>query len=74
VNFQLDDRSQFGITDIWLVWTIKDNTQEHQRHQAQRHQLQPHRRLLTMPKVYKVAGRGGSPLIEVLQVSQANAD
>lgn len=28
VNFQLDDRSQSGITNIWLVWTIKNNSSE----------------------------------------------
>jgi hypothetical protein len=28
VHFQLDDRSQSGITDIWLVWTIKNNSSE----------------------------------------------
>jgi hypothetical protein len=28
VNFQLDDRSQAGITNIWLVWTIKNNSSE----------------------------------------------
>jgi hypothetical protein len=26
VNFQLDDRSQSGISNIWLVWTIKNNS------------------------------------------------
>lgn len=28
VSFQLDDRSQAGITNIWLVWTIKNNSSE----------------------------------------------
>lgn len=28
VDFQLDDRSQAGITNIWLVWTIKNNSSE----------------------------------------------
>jgi hypothetical protein len=28
VNFQLDDRSQAGIRNIWLVWTIKNNSSE----------------------------------------------
>ena len=28
VSFQLDDRSQAGITDIWLVWTIKNSSSE----------------------------------------------
>lgn len=27
-SFQLDDRSQAGITDIWLVWTIKNSSSE----------------------------------------------
>ncbi|MFB6902508.1 hypothetical protein [Streptomyces hydrogenans] len=26
VSFKLDDRSQAGITDIWLVWTIKNSS------------------------------------------------
>ncbi len=26
VSFRLDDRSQAGITDIWLVWTIKNSS------------------------------------------------
>jgi hypothetical protein len=28
VSFQLDDRSQGGFSDIWLVWTIKNNSSE----------------------------------------------
>lgn len=28
VRFQLDDRSTAGITDIWAVWTIKNNSSE----------------------------------------------
>ncbi|PZT75319.1 hypothetical protein DNK56_11975 [Streptomyces sp. AC1-42W] len=28
VDFQLDDRSSAGITNIWLVWTIKNNSSE----------------------------------------------
>jgi len=28
LDFQLDDRSQAGITDIWLVWTIKNSSSE----------------------------------------------
>ncbi|MFI9829460.1 hypothetical protein ACIHIX_17415 [Streptomyces sp. NPDC051913] len=28
VSFRLDDRSQAGITDIWLVWTIKNSSGE----------------------------------------------
>ncbi|WP_329339274.1 hypothetical protein OG866_29260 [Streptomyces sp. NBC_00663] len=28
VSFQLDDRSQAGITNIWLVWTIKNSSSE----------------------------------------------
>jgi hypothetical protein len=28
VSFQLDDRSQAGIADIWLVWTIKNSSSE----------------------------------------------
>ncbi|QUC61958.1 hypothetical protein IOD14_37200 [Streptomyces sp. A2-16] len=28
VSFQLDDRSQDGITDIWLVWTIKNSSSQ----------------------------------------------
>jgi hypothetical protein len=28
VNLQLDDRSQSGITNVWLVWTIKNNSSE----------------------------------------------
>lgn len=28
VDFQLDDRSQSGITNVWLVWTIKNNSSE----------------------------------------------
>ncbi|MGW9299804.1 hypothetical protein [Streptomyces cyaneofuscatus] len=26
VSFQLDDRSQAGISDVWVVWTIKNNS------------------------------------------------
>ncbi|MGR4852139.1 hypothetical protein [Streptomyces sp. LARHCF252] len=26
MNFQLDDRSQAGINNIWVVWTIKNNS------------------------------------------------
>jgi hypothetical protein len=28
VNFQLDDRSQAGLTNIWVVWTIKNNSSQ----------------------------------------------
>jgi hypothetical protein len=28
ISFQLDDRSQAGITNIWLVWTIKNSSSE----------------------------------------------
>ncbi|MEV6168549.1 hypothetical protein AB0L99_10050 [Streptomyces sp. NPDC051954] len=28
VSFQLDDRSQAGLTDIWVVWTIKNSSSE----------------------------------------------
>lgn len=28
VSFKLEDRSQAGITNIWLVWTIKNNSSE----------------------------------------------
>ncbi|MGW7301314.1 MULTISPECIES: hypothetical protein [unclassified Streptomyces] len=28
VSFQLDDRSQGGFTNIWVVWTIKNNSSE----------------------------------------------
>ncbi|MFE9773154.1 hypothetical protein ACFYOV_16040 [Streptomyces sp. NPDC005931] len=28
VDFRLDDRSQAGITDIWVVWTIKNSSSE----------------------------------------------
>ncbi len=28
ISFKLDDRSQAGITDIWLVWTIKNSSSE----------------------------------------------
>src|SRR5690348_7252350 len=28
VSFKFDDRSQAGITDIWLVWTIKNSSSE----------------------------------------------
>ncbi|MET7688726.1 hypothetical protein ABZT06_12215 [Streptomyces sp. NPDC005483] len=28
ISFQLDDRSQAGITDIWLVWMIKNSSGE----------------------------------------------
>ncbi|MEV7000604.1 hypothetical protein AB0N62_23365 [Streptomyces sp. NPDC093982] len=28
VRFQLDDRSTAGITDIWAVWAIKNNSSE----------------------------------------------
>jgi hypothetical protein len=28
VSFQLDDRSQAGFSDIWLVWTIKNSSSE----------------------------------------------
>jgi len=28
VRFQFDDRSQAGFTDIWVVWTIKNNSGE----------------------------------------------
>jgi len=27
-SFQIDDRSAAGITDIWLTWTIKNNSSE----------------------------------------------
>ncbi|MDI9834730.1 hypothetical protein [Streptomyces sp. KAU_LT] len=27
-SFQLDDRSSAGITDIWLTWTIKNNSSQ----------------------------------------------
>ncbi|MBQ1088212.1 hypothetical protein [Streptomyces sp. B93] len=27
-SFRLDDRSQAGITDIWVVWTIKNSSSE----------------------------------------------
>lgn len=28
ISFQLDDRSQAGISNIWLVWTIKNSSSE----------------------------------------------
>lgn len=28
VSFKLDDRSQAGITDIWLTWTIRNSSSE----------------------------------------------
>ncbi|WP_020136174.1 hypothetical protein [Streptomyces sp. 351MFTsu5.1] len=28
ISFTLDDRSQAGITNIWLVWTIKNSSSE----------------------------------------------
>ncbi|MFD4633839.1 hypothetical protein ACFVYR_12340 [Streptomyces sp. NPDC058284] len=28
VRFQLDDRSQSGFNDIWVVWTIKNNSSD----------------------------------------------
>ncbi|MGW1778832.1 hypothetical protein ACWCQQ_06775 [Streptomyces sp. NPDC002143] len=28
ISFQLDDRSQAGITDIWVAWTIKNSSSE----------------------------------------------
>ncbi|MFK4100136.1 hypothetical protein ACI2L1_08645 [Streptomyces sp. NPDC019531] len=28
VSFKLDDRSQAGITNIWLIWTIKNSSSE----------------------------------------------
>ncbi|MEU0024700.1 hypothetical protein [Streptomyces sp. NPDC006335] len=28
VSFQLDDRSQAGFSDIWIVWTIKNSSSE----------------------------------------------
>ncbi|MFJ7073285.1 hypothetical protein [Streptomyces sp. NPDC098781] len=28
ISFQLDDRSQDGITDVWLVWTIRNSSSE----------------------------------------------
>ncbi|MET9833361.1 hypothetical protein ABZ078_29575 [Streptomyces sp. NPDC006385] len=28
INFKLDDRSQAGITNIWVTWTIKNNSSE----------------------------------------------
>lgn len=28
VSFQLDDRSESGLTNIWVVWTIKNNSSE----------------------------------------------
>jgi hypothetical protein len=28
ISFRLDDRSQAGITDIWLAWTIKNSSSE----------------------------------------------
>ncbi|MGQ4383377.1 hypothetical protein [Streptomyces sp. SAS_270] len=28
VSFQLDDRSAAGITNIWITWTIKNNSSE----------------------------------------------
>lgn len=28
VSFELDDRSQAGISDIWLVWTIRNSSSE----------------------------------------------
>ncbi|MFD9331793.1 hypothetical protein [Streptomyces sp. NPDC060065] len=28
VTFQLDDRSEAGITNIWVVWTIKNSSSE----------------------------------------------
>ncbi|MFF5185183.1 hypothetical protein ACFY30_15590 [Streptomyces sp. NPDC000345] len=28
ISFQLDDRSAAGITDIWVVWTIKNSSSE----------------------------------------------
>ncbi|MEV8020574.1 hypothetical protein AB0O76_30445 [Streptomyces sp. NPDC086554] len=28
ISFQLDDRSEAGLTNIWLVWTIKNSSSE----------------------------------------------
>ncbi|MEU3277787.1 hypothetical protein [Streptomyces antibioticus] len=28
ISFHLDDRSQAGITDIWVAWTIKNSSSE----------------------------------------------
>ncbi|MFI7497882.1 hypothetical protein ACIBVL_05100 [Streptomyces sp. NPDC049687] len=28
ISFRLDDRSQAGITDIWVVWTIRNSSSE----------------------------------------------
>jgi hypothetical protein len=28
ISFQLDDRSAAGITNVWLVWTIKNSSSE----------------------------------------------
>ncbi|MDN0196806.1 hypothetical protein [Streptomyces sp. S.PNR 29] len=28
ISFQLDDRSEAGITNIWVVWTIKNGSSE----------------------------------------------
>jgi hypothetical protein len=28
VSFRLDDRSESGLTNIWVVWTIKNNSSE----------------------------------------------
>lgn len=28
ISFKLDDRSQAGITNIWVTWTIKNNSSE----------------------------------------------
>ncbi|MER6160819.1 hypothetical protein ABT147_35715 [Streptomyces sp. NPDC001868] len=28
MSFQLDDRSQSGITNVWLVWTVRNNGSE----------------------------------------------
>ncbi|MFD5861965.1 hypothetical protein [Streptomyces chartreusis] len=28
ISFELDDRSQAGITDVWLVWTIRNSSSE----------------------------------------------
>ncbi|MFJ9004222.1 hypothetical protein [Streptomyces canus] len=28
ISFKLDDRSQAGITNVWLVWTIKNSSSE----------------------------------------------
>lgn len=28
ISFQIDDRSQAGFTDIWVTWTIKNNSSE----------------------------------------------